>query len=214
MRDTASSAFALPLRLEQHDALNADIQRTALAAGKVVTGAQLRAGRALLGWSSQTLATAARVHINTIGRWEAARTLPAFLLREPYGVRRMREAMESAGVKFFIRPSPGVRLCKGPSFVMPPARRLRPLHGVPRFLQLSCDRRPKTPVHRTNGPARLCGARTRVGRTCRRRPMPNGDAACTAVPRQDQGRRQDGHDCQSCRNDAGPSGAAIKTKRT
>ena len=117
-----------------------------LLPAKVVTGAQLRAGRALLGWSSQTLATAARVHINTIGRWEAARTLPAFLLREPYGVRRMREAMESAGVKFFIRPSPGVRLCKGPSFVMPPARRLRPLHGVPRFLQLSCDRRPKTPV--------------------------------------------------------------------
>ena len=116
-----------------------------LLPARVVTGAQLRAGRALLGWSSQTLATAARVHINTIGRWEAARTLPAFLLREPYGVRRMREAMESAGVKFFIRPSPGVRLCKGPSFVMPPARRHRPLHGVPRFLRLSCDRRPKTP---------------------------------------------------------------------
>ena len=145
-----------------------------LLPARVVTGAQLRAGRALLGWSSQTLATAARVHINTIGRWEAARTLPALLLREPYGVRRMREAMESAGVKFFIRPSPGVRLCKGPSFVMPPARRLRPLHGVSRFLQLSCDRLPKTPSQRRNGAARLCGARTRVGGRCRRRSMRNG----------------------------------------
>ena len=163
-----------------------------LQPAKVVTGAQLRAGRALLGWSSQTLATAARVHINTIGRWEAARTLPAFLLREPYGVRRMREAMESAGVKFFIRPSPGVRLCKGPSFVMPPARRLRPLHGVSRFLQLSCDRPPKTPVHRTNGPARLCGARTRVGGRCRRRSMRNGrcrlHGGCSTGPKTAAGR--------------------------
>ena len=163
-----------------------------LLPARVVTGAQLRAGRALLGWSSQTLATAARVHINTIGRWEAARTLPAFLLREPYGVRRMREAMESAGVKFFIRPSPGVRLWKGPSFVMPPARRLRPLHGVSRFLQLSCDRRPKTPSQPTMA-RRVCAARARASaRTCRRRPMPNGKCrlhgGCSTGPRTAAGR--------------------------
>ena len=141
-----------------------------LQPAKVVTGAQLRAGRALLGWSRRALARAARLHENSVARWERAATL----LQEPYGARRLREAMEGAGVRFFIRPSPGVRLCNRPSFVMPPARRLRPLHGVPRFLQLSCDRRPKTPSQRRNGAPRLCGARTRAGRTCRRRPMPNG----------------------------------------
>jgi hypothetical protein len=163
-----------------------------LQPAKVVTGGQLRAGRALLGWSSQTLATAARVHSNTVGRWEAARTLPALLLREPYGVRRMREAMEGAGIRFFIRPSPGVRLCKGPSLVMPPARRLRPLHGVPQILRLSCDRRRKTPSQRRNGAPRVCGARTRVGGTCRRRPMRNGrcrlHGGCSTGPRTKAGR--------------------------
>ena len=144
MRDTASSAFACHCDWSNTMPSTPTSNAPHLLPARVVTGAQLRAGRAMLGWSSQTLATAARVHINTVGRWEAAQTLPAFLLREPYGVRRMREAMESAGVKFFIRPSPGVRLCKGPSFVMPPTRRHRPLHGVSRFLQLSCDRRPKT----------------------------------------------------------------------
>lgn len=69
-----------------------------LQPAKVVMGAQLRAGRAILGWTKQTLATTACIHKNSVARWERAQTLPAALLREPYGVRRMREALEGAGV--------------------------------------------------------------------------------------------------------------------
>jgi hypothetical protein len=103
----------------------------------------------------------------------------------------MREAMESAGVRFFTRPSPGVRLCKGPSFVMPPARRLRRLHRVSQVLRVLCAR-PKTPEQPAQRTVRLCGARTRVGGRCRRRSMRNGKCrlhgGCSTGPKTAAGR--------------------------
>ena len=142
-----------------------------LQRAKIASGAQLRAGRALLGWSRSALATAVGVHINTVGRWEDVKELPVRLLCEPYGVRRMRQALEDAGVTFFTWPTPGVRMAKRPSFVMRRTARRKLLHGVSRVLPPLYRPRPKTSAHRAG---RRCNARTRAGAACRRSPMPNG----------------------------------------
>lgn len=76
---------------------------------KFVTGAQIRAGRALLGWRRVDLAAAAGLHRNAVGYWESFTTLPR---QEPVACRMMRTALLSAGVITVSTPGPGVCLIK------------------------------------------------------------------------------------------------------
>jgi len=75
-----------------------------------ITSDQCRAGRAILGWSQDQLASASRVAKATIANFEAGK-------RSPYDrtLLDMREAMEAAGVIFqangeMVGGGPGVRL--------------------------------------------------------------------------------------------------------
>jgi hypothetical protein len=76
----------------------------------IETGSQIAAARALLGWTQQELALAARLHRRSIQYWERAPVIPHGGFREPIGVGRIRAALIKAGVEVFSRPSVGVRL--------------------------------------------------------------------------------------------------------
>ena len=73
----------------------------------IISAAQCRAGRALLGWSQDELATAAKVAKATIATFEAGK-------RKPYErtLDDMQKALEEAGVVFDLAAGegPGVRL--------------------------------------------------------------------------------------------------------
>ena len=77
----------------------------------IATGAQFRAGRALLRWRQSDLANAAGLHPKAVAYWEAKSVMRR--RSEEYGVRRIREALEAGGVLTFTSPSPGVRLVAG-----------------------------------------------------------------------------------------------------
>lgn len=75
----------------------------------MISGAQIRAARGLLGWSSQELANRSGVGWSTIKRFEDIETVP----RSRAGtLDRVRQALEEQGVEFLGDPnsSPGVRL--------------------------------------------------------------------------------------------------------
>lgn len=74
------------------------------------TGNQLRAARALVDMGQGTLADAAGVNVNTIRKMEAngENTLTSGLDI----VRKVQEALETAGVEFLNHGQPGVRLAK------------------------------------------------------------------------------------------------------
>ncbi len=80
---------------------------------------QLRAGRALIGWSQDQLATASKVAKTTIANFEAEK-------RRPYDrtLVDLRAALEAAGVEFIPQNGggPGVRL-REPIEVDPRPRR-------------------------------------------------------------------------------------------
>ena len=84
------------------------------------TGPQIRAGRALLGWTRETLAAAAGLHINSVAYWETQRLITH---RERQGLRAgprlIVAALSRNGVELFVHPSPGVRLCVGHNFQAP-----------------------------------------------------------------------------------------------
>lgn len=71
--------------------------------------AQLRAARALVGWSREGLASAASTTERTIARIEAGDTMPRTAT-----VTAIRTALETAGVEFIKENGggPGVRLRK------------------------------------------------------------------------------------------------------
>jgi transcriptional regulator with XRE-family HTH domain len=69
--------------------------------------AQLRAARALAGWSREHLAEAAGTTERTIARIEAGETAPRGTT-----VAAIRAALEAAGVEFTNGDAPGVRLRK------------------------------------------------------------------------------------------------------
>lgn len=80
----------------------------------LVTSAQCRAARALLGWSIEELSRRANVNRNTVGRFESGDT-------NPHGstLKLLRLTFERAGVEFLdngdVRTEgrgPGVRLVK------------------------------------------------------------------------------------------------------
>lgn len=74
---------------------------------KLSTGAQIRAGRALLGWRRTDLAHAAGLHPNGVKYWERFGRLPR---DEQYGTRKIRDALFAAGVVAVSEPAPGVCL--------------------------------------------------------------------------------------------------------
>ena len=74
---------------------------------KLVTGAQIKTGRALLGWRRADLAAAAGLHRNAVAYWEGQPRMPR---REPFACRKMRAALLSAGVVTVSTPAPGVCL--------------------------------------------------------------------------------------------------------
>jgi hypothetical protein len=86
----------------------------------IARGAQIRAARALLGWTRQELADAAGLHRNAVGYWESSDRIPTGL-REPVGCGMIREALCEAGVELFAKPAPGV------CFAVPAAQKLAPV---------------------------------------------------------------------------------------
>lgn len=75
----------------------------------VVTGAQIRAGRALLGWSRDELARAAELHGNAVAYWERKGPRAQANADRSYAVHHIARALMAAGVEFFCEPTPGVR---------------------------------------------------------------------------------------------------------
>ncbi len=79
----------------------------------ITSGAQIKAGRALLGWRRNDLAKACRLHPQACAYWERAGQIPPPLRSgrrnaEPFGVARIRKAFELAGVELIDQPAPGV----------------------------------------------------------------------------------------------------------
>ena len=78
----------------------------------MITGAQVRAARALARWSAHELANHAGVGISTVQRIEATDGVPSALGKNLEAIQR---ALETAGVEFIDRDNggPGVRLKEG-----------------------------------------------------------------------------------------------------
>lgn len=81
-------------------------------ASAMITGAQIRAGRALIGWTSQTLADRSGVHYATLSRAEQADDIPNTRAQTLCAIQ---SALEAAGVVFLngdysAKGGPGVRL--------------------------------------------------------------------------------------------------------
>ncbi|MDE1993770.1 MAG: transcriptional regulator, partial [Rhizobiaceae bacterium] len=62
-----------------------------------ITGAQIRAARALLRWSAKDLANAAKVGVATVSRAEVENERPSLTTANLSAIQR---ALETAGIKF------------------------------------------------------------------------------------------------------------------
>jgi transcriptional regulator with XRE-family HTH domain len=78
---------------------------------QMITGAQIRAARALLRWTADQLAGAAKLGVATIRRAELIDGEPSMTEANNEAIRR---ALESAGVEFTNGDAPGVKLRKRP----------------------------------------------------------------------------------------------------
>ncbi|TIQ46383.1 MAG: helix-turn-helix domain-containing protein [Mesorhizobium sp.] len=78
---------------------------------KEITGAQIRAARALVRWSAEDLAVAASVGVATVRRAEAEDGVPPTTVANR---KAIRGALETAGIEFIPENGrgPGVRLVK------------------------------------------------------------------------------------------------------
>lgn len=161
----------------------------------ITTGSQIRAGRALLGWTQNDLAIAAKLHKNAVAFWERKDRIPAEICREPHACERIRKALERAGVETVSRPTPGVRLCRDHNFFTLRAR-ARAHHGLLRSpidtVQRSDNTHSEPPE--TLAQSQLCAAQTRAGPPCRRPAMVNGrcrnHGGLSTGPRTEAGRRR------------------------
>ena len=75
----------------------------------LVTGRQLRAARALAGWTQKDLAAAVNVDERAVRFWEPKHD------RRPTGApndARIEQALRDAGVILFADPTPGARLAE------------------------------------------------------------------------------------------------------
>jgi predicted transcriptional regulator len=79
----------------------------------MISAAQIRAARALIGMSADELASRAGVGWATVQRFEAASGIPP---SRRGTLERVKVALENAGIEFIGDPisSPGVRLLKRP----------------------------------------------------------------------------------------------------
>lgn len=77
----------------------------------IITGSQIRAARAALGWSATQLALKANVAMKTIARFEKNDGVPASRVST---LESIRTALEMSGIEFIGTPEngPGIRLRK------------------------------------------------------------------------------------------------------
>jgi predicted transcriptional regulator len=73
----------------------------------LITGRQLRAARALIGWEQVELAKRSRVAIGTIRRMES---FPGEIGSRTSTLSQVISTLESSGIEFLNGESPGVRL--------------------------------------------------------------------------------------------------------
>ena len=80
----------------------------------MLTGLQIRAARAALGWSATRLAKAAGVAMKTIARLEQVDGLPP---SRSWTLLEVQKAFEGAGIEFIGTPDdgPGIRVRKAQS---------------------------------------------------------------------------------------------------
>jgi transcriptional regulator with XRE-family HTH domain len=90
----------------------------------MITGLQIRAARAALRWSAETLSKKARVGIQTIKRFEAADDVPP---SRSSTLLEVQAALESAGIEFIGSPAdrPGIRLAVSQAGPRKPRIRIR-----------------------------------------------------------------------------------------
>jgi transcriptional regulator with XRE-family HTH domain len=75
----------------------------------IVDGAQIRAGRALIGWHQRELAAAAQIHWNTVSALEKQERLSPEKRRKcHYALEAIRHALEAEGVRLITHPVVGV----------------------------------------------------------------------------------------------------------
>lgn len=77
----------------------------------MITGGQIRAARAAMGWSAEKLANEASVGMRTIMRFEQSEGVPPSRSSTLMDVKR---ALEAAGIEFIGSPdnAPGIRIHK------------------------------------------------------------------------------------------------------
>src|SRR5262249_3603108 len=68
----------------------------------IATGAQIRAGRALLDWTRSRLAEAAGLHKNSVAYWERCPEIPTDRFLVPLAVQKIEEALRREGVRLFV----------------------------------------------------------------------------------------------------------------
>lgn len=73
----------------------------------LLSGSQIRAGRAFLGWSAKALAEKAGLGLSTVQRAESADGVPSVTKAN---LTAIRTALEAAGIEFTDDSSPGVRM--------------------------------------------------------------------------------------------------------
>lgn len=73
----------------------------------MISGAQIRAARALLGWTAKDLAQNAKVGVSTVQRIENAQGTPN--VHAP-NLAAIQSALEAAGIEFTNGRAPGVRI--------------------------------------------------------------------------------------------------------
>lgn len=71
----------------------------------IITPALCRAARGLLGWNQDDLAKAARIAVNTVRNFEAARSAPM-----ANNLEALQAALEGAGVRFIPQNGGGAGL--------------------------------------------------------------------------------------------------------
>lgn len=88
------------------------VEKVSRGQKKKVTGAQIRAGRAIVRWSAEELAEQAQIGVMTVRRAEAEDGVPNLI---PNNLDAIHRALEEAGVEFIDGDLPGVRPRKGKS---------------------------------------------------------------------------------------------------
>jgi transcriptional regulator with XRE-family HTH domain len=73
----------------------------------MISGAQVRAARALLGWTAKELARKANVGISTVQRIENAAGPPNVQVAN---LASIQSALEAAGIEFTNGDAPGIRM--------------------------------------------------------------------------------------------------------